>query len=950
MKKILSNFSQFFLSLALFSSLICSNLLAQQNTGEIHGKVQDVQRGEPLIGANVILSGTIMGGNTDLEGNYSIKKVPEGQYTIIVRFVSYKQESRQISVKAGEIITFDFNLTPSAVQMNEVVVTGQGAAIEKRKLPATVETISLREIETTPANSIDVLLQGRIPGMLSLLPSGIPGTGARIQTRGIKSALSSSTPVIYVDGVRVDNGDNYRLEEGVGGQVTSSLADLVIGDIEKVEVIKGGAASTLYGSEAANGVIQIFTKRGLSGGVVPGAPKWRFGFTSGSDLPELKFTHEQITKDKFYRSSFYQGYKMNVVGGTELMSYNITGNMSENTGIVVKDQLKEKTYNLFTGLRAVLGERSDLQVSANYVRHDFGFQYNDNIIWSPLGQLEESAVFWPEYCDNPDSLLNLYLLPKITNNVNRFILTTNVNYSPFNAWTNKFTIGLDYRKNERRIFAPREAQDIVMQEGGFLHRNDREYLSLTLGFNSSYKLPTLGPLDQTVSLGIQGFRVEDRETYTNGDNFAMPGTEDLGNTAKVDCDESNRQLFNGGFFLQDQVGIFDRIFLDVGFRYDINSTFGKDIGAQAYPKAGIAYNISDETFYPDFLKPYLGSLKLRASIGQTGNFPPPFTRDKSYNAIRFKNEAGMNFGNPGDPTLKPEKTTSIDAGFDAGFWDDRISVEFNYFSQTTKDALFSVAMDPTTGFGAQQRNVGEITNKGVEVTLRANVINTSDFELELRASLATLENKVVSLGGNAGFTIGGFTFAPLRVEEGYPVGVWRCNVPILEADGTYKGNYTTNVLMGNPLPKQSGSFAIDMKIFKNLSINALAEFALGHYIQDVLTILRNLNGYPDAAAALPASTDPAKPYNFQTASSVWIQKANWIKVREISARYRLPDLLFNGINLTLSIRNPFIFGVKTAVDPEQSWNRSARGLEVGGIAGDVISAPKSIRLGIEINI
>ena len=936
-----------FISLGVCFSFL-NNTVYSQEKGEIKGKIKD-EKGEDVIGANIVLSGTKYGANSNVDGKFLIKNVPVGNYTLLIRFVGYRQEIRKITVNNNETIDLDIKLIPSAVQMSEVVSTGQGAAIEKKKLPTTIETLSLREIQNSNAPSLDQLLQGQIPGLLSYVPSGMPGTGARMQTRGIKSALLSSNPVIYVDGVKVDIGSAFRLEENTGGRVSSSFSDLVIGDIEKVEVIKGGAASTLYGSEAANGVIQIFTKRGLSGGVIPGAPKWRFGVTSGTDVPELTYTKSQLAKDMFYRESFYQGYRLGVIGGNDMLSFNVSGSMNDNNGIVVKDKIKDKTYNFFTGIRAVIAERSDMQISANYTRKEFGGEYNSNTIFSPLGAFEESMEM--QDSGNRDSLLNLYLLPKFSEVVNRFIYSTNINYSPYDFWLNKFTIGLDYRKNEQRIFAPKESESIVVQDGGFLHRSDREFLTLTLNYAGSIKLPEFGPVTQTISFGAQGFRVEDRESQATGDNFAIPGTEDLDNASVIAAAESNRQLFSGGVYFQDQVSLFDNIFLDFGVRFDGNSTFGKDIGIQTYPKAGIAYSISDESYYPEMLKQYLGSFKLRASWGVTGNFPPPFTRDRTYTSTAYLDNAGLNFGNPGDKKLKPEKTYSYDLGFDAGLWDDRISLEFSYFNQATKDALFAVPIDPASGFLSQQRNIGEISNKGIELSLKANVLQIEDVDISIRASLATLENKVVSMGGSPAFSIAGFSFAPMRIMEGYPIGVWRVNVPIKESDGTYAGNYTANVYMGNPLPKQTGSFGIDAVLFKNLSISAFAEFAFGHTIQNLQTILRYLNGWEDAAAAIPASTNPAKQYSYATAASVFLEKADWIKVRDITVRYAMPNLLFRGVNFLFSVRNLTAFGVKSGVDPEQSWNIAAgQSLQVGGLGGAIISPPKQFRFTVEVNI
>ncbi len=947
MRNCVHKFSRAAVNLLMATALLVavfSLCAAQEEKGVVQGVVKDAETGEPVPGANVVVVGSTLGSTSNADGFYNINNVPAGRQLIRAGYIGFRQIVKEIVVSAGVTSTVDFNLSVTSVNMNEIVVTGQGAAIEKRKLATSIETISSKELSLAPSKSLEQLLQGHVPGLTSYVPSAMPGTGARIATRGVKSVLTSSTPVIYVDGVRVDNNDNFRLSFGTGGQVSSSLSDLLVGNIERIEVIKGGAASTLYGSEAANGVIQIFTAKGA-----PGAERWKFSLTSGFDKPENKFILEDYTKEKFLQTGIYQSYAFNTSGGTEYLAYSVSGKISGNQGVVTGNKLEEKVYSFSSGARASLSDQVKMDLSASYTRDQYGRIFNDNAIAAPLSSLEIEGTF--RRTSNKDSLLRLYMLPDLREAINRFITTVNFTYTPIPDWMNKFTVGLDYRKSEERQFAPIEAGGIVSATGGFLSRSDREYMTVTLGYAGSYKLPVLDFVEQTLSFGVQGYRIEDRESYGRGRNFGIPGSYQFSDASTIDAQENNQQQFQWGIYGQDQVGLWDRVFLDLGIRFDGNSAFGKDIGIQTYPKAGIAYNIGDESYWPDFLKPTWSSMKLRTSWGQTGSFPPPFVRDRSYTSNSFLSETALNFGNAGDTQLKPEKTTSIDIGFDAGLFDDRVALEFTYFRQTTKNAFFSVPTDPASGFGVQIRNVGEIQNKGIELTLRANVLNTEDVDLNIRASLATLDNEVTDLGGAPPFSTAGFAFAPERVELGRPVGIFRVDVPRLEADGTYKGN-SDQVLMGTPLPTRTGSFSFDLTLWKDLSISSLLEFATGNDVLNQSLSRRIINGtvYPDELALLPVSTDPAKPYTRNTASSILIQNGAWWKLREISARYRLPFEFFRGITLTASLRNVAIFGTKTTgVDPELSFIRAGRQFEAGGVTGANISPPRQFRFGAEFS-
>jgi TonB-dependent SusC/RagA subfamily outer membrane receptor len=922
--------------------------------------VTDASRNEPLPGANILITGTTMGSTTNSEGVYTIRRVPPGQYTISARFVGYKTQTKDVTVRAGQTVTVDFAMSPTTVQLDEVIVTGQGLGTERRRLPTSVESITAKDIDVAPVKDIGQLLQGRIPGFQALANGGMPGSAVRMMTRGVKSALNQTTPVIYVDGVRVDNNVQGRLVSGTGGQISSSISDIVAGDIDRVEIIKGGAAATLYGAEAANGVIQIFTKKG-----VPGAIRWNGNITRGFDKEPLDNFMYDITKNTVFRTGMFQSYRLGATGGNEAISYNVSGKISENTGVHIGDKLRDKLYNITSGLRVVSSDVTSVELSASYTRNSYGIVYNDNSSLSLINSIETEGRF--DITTNPDSLLNQYLLADLGEDVNRFITSGNFSYKPYSWWDNKFTVGVDYRKSENRFYVPLEGGAHFGTPGGYLFRADREYKTITLGYTGSFKLPEVGPLTQVLTLGAQGFRVDDREERATGQTFRIPGTKDFDNATTITAQEDNQELFSYGFIAQDQLGLWNRLFIDLGVRFDGNSTFGKDIGIQTFPKVGVAYNISDEEFYPQEVKSYISSLKLRSSWGQTGTFPPPFTRDRTFGAAQFLNESALTFGNPGNSELKPEKTTSTDIGFDAGFWDDRLSLEFSWYKQVTNDAMFLVPEDPAAGLGNQRRNVGEITNKGIEVTLRGNIADWEDLQVNFRGSFATINNEVTSLGGSSPFTVAGFAFAPQRVEEGKPVGVIQAFKPRLEVvdPATGRMGYLGNsdiVYAGSPFPTRTISASLEMTLFKDFTISGLLEGAWGHYVVNQTISRRMVNAlanptvysrYVYVLDRIPKVEPGSTPYNRNTASYVLVEPGDWFKLREIAVRYRVPRNWLMGITgatLTASVRNVARFGIKAEdIDPETSFIPS-RTIEVGGIVGTTVEPPRQFRFSIDFSL
>src|SRR6266550_4918436 len=253
----------------LLAAFAAGPVQAQQGT--VAGQVTDKSNQQPVAGAQVLVSGTNLQARTSREGRYTITRVPAGSYTVQVRFIGYATGTSSVSVAPGQTASVDFALTPAAVPLEAIVVSATGEEQVKRELGNTVGTIDAAKITqlAAPNNTAD-LLNSRIPGVEVMQSGGTTGTGSRIRIRGATSLSLRNEPIIVVDGVRIDNSPQAgSLENFTGGQAPSRLNDLNNDDIESVEVVKGPSAAALYGTDAANGVIQIRTKRGR-----PGPTRW----------------------------------------------------------------------------------------------------------------------------------------------------------------------------------------------------------------------------------------------------------------------------------------------------------------------------------------------------------------------------------------------------------------------------------------------------------------------------------------------------------------------------------------------------------------------------------------------------------------------------------------------------------------------------------------------------
>ena len=264
--------------------LVALPIAAFAQDGAVTGTVEDAKTGETLPGVQVVIAEVSMGAVTNGDGVYEITGVPAGTYTIEARFVGFRARTKDVEVQAGETASVDFRLRESAVNLNEVVVTGAGGAVEKRKLGNTISTIDAGNLESMPVQNVSEILQGREPGLSGLPSGGLSSEGSRIRIRGSASLSQSNEPLVYVDGVRANNGGGFGggfVGTGGGGS-PSRLDDINPLAIQRVEVLKGAAAATLFGTQASNGVLQIFTKQGKLG-----PPQFNFQMTqSGSVFPD----------------------------------------------------------------------------------------------------------------------------------------------------------------------------------------------------------------------------------------------------------------------------------------------------------------------------------------------------------------------------------------------------------------------------------------------------------------------------------------------------------------------------------------------------------------------------------------------------------------------------------------------------------------------------------------
>lgn len=793
--------------LGLLLSIIPLSSIAQSS---VTGTVTDQSTGEPLPGVNVIIKNTTKGAATNSQGFYKITDLEAGSYNILVRFLGYKQKSKQVTVNPNETATLDFSLLPGSVNLDEVVVTGTGGPVEKRKVGNTISSVGAEELNSAPIQNFSDVIQGRIPGLNAMPSSGVTGEGARIRVRGSSSLSQSNEPIVFIDGIRVDRGGGFggAVSAGGGGS-PSRLDDINPQSIARVEVLKGAAAATLYGTEASNGVIQIFTKRGQVS-----KPKFDFQVTQGTiNYPKTfpantgfartssqadtmsKYLERDVERyelvsenyiHKLFETGISQEYSGSVSGGTEGITYYVNGRWSgengplsgerfrypKGFGPLANDQLSRAqtsaNFNIFPT------DNLQLRVNSAYSSTSLEtFQTGNNVSGVTSGAIHSKPELVSQHNTagaSYNSTVQERLQQTVSQDVRHFNGSLGTNYRPHSNLVLDGTFGVDYTSQfseSRRPYGWNINNYATEEEEGARRTSARSHLNLTLDIKATLSNDIGQRYTSTLIGGIQGFKEETVIRSGEGVRFPGPGLDVTGAAAEQSAQERYTEETEVGFFLQEQLGFDDFIFTTVGGRFDTHSAFGSKFSGVFYPKASISVVFSDAPFWSS-VEP-ISSLRFRSAVGQSGLQPGAFDALTTYSSRTSANGPGIVPENLGNADLKPEISTEYEIGIDVGLFNERLTLESTYWDRTVRDALVQRQFVPSGGFlQTQLVNIGELKGRGVELSLDAQVLETSDWSAQLFASSSYLWEQITSLGGAPPLKVGG-TYPRYRqfLKEGY---------------------------------------------------------------------------------------------------------------------------------------------------------------------------------------
>jgi len=966
---------------------------ASAQNGQVVGTVTSAGTGAPLGEVQVFVVEQNLGALSRADGRYLILNVPTGTYEVTARRIGYGEVTETVQVPAGGTATVDFQMSTEALGLDEIVVTGTAGASTRREIGSTISQINVADVRDAPVQVSD-MLQASAPG-LDVYGGGASGQGKVIRLRGANSAQLSEMPIIYVDGVRIrstnlpDANPPDRRGGRSGNVSVSPLDQINPNDIERIEVIKGSAATTLYGTEAAGGVIQVFTKRGTGGAPVwtaevQGGTEWfrKHGVSPGSVPSDLSNYEEvrQLTEAGTYlfmdpwictgplscgdyaNPSYLQSYSLSVRGGQGDINYFVSGSFGDSQGTLPNDG--STSYSTRANLSFQPTEALNIQWNTSFTNNQLSNTAQQN---NAQGIVLNAWRQERNYFGSGDpEVMNVLMDQEINEDVSRFTTGATLTYTPITDLTNRFTVGYDWTAREHRNLRPYGWEQVP--EGALLN-NTFQVRVLTLDYTGSYRFDLSNTLASTFSWGGQAIGDDVREIEGFAENFPGAAVPTINSGASRIAFENRQKIWNAGFFFQNVLDVADRYFLTLGLRVDGNSAFGSGFGLQAYPKASLSWVLSDEAFYPEW-----GEMKLRAALGQSGRAPGAFDAVRTWSPEGLAGIPAFVPENVGNDDIGPEVTTEIEGGFDATWLSNRLSTSFTYYHQTTDEALFNVPQLPSGGFSNDQlTNIGKLKNTGIEAQIDATVLESANWGLDLGVNVSTNKSEILELN-DPNLETGCF-------KVGYPLR-GRCNQKVANPDELVSsfdevrfvepgdpgfqgdGEADNEYLYGPNLPTTFVSPSITVRMPAGVTLSARADYKGGFYLQhQVFPIGRSVR----SPLCYPYYVDPANDIAVKDPiPAIWMARcgstsqqegymwdATYFKLRSVSATvpmgFLFGDRVSNSV-LTLALNNSYLWMKEMPfMDPETSADPGDPGSPQQGYGfEETMPPPVTLRLSLRV--
>lgn len=926
-------------------------------TKNVSGIVKD-ERGEPVIGANVVVKGTTNGTVTDMNGQYSLS-VPEGS-TLQISYIGYN--TQEVKVGSGNVV--NVSLREDSEALDEVVVIGYGT-VKKSDLTGAVGSVQMKDVSQVGITSADRALQGQIAGVQVNARTGQPGESMMIRVRGSNSLAGGNEPLYVIDGMPVEKMNS----------------DINPEDILSMEVLKDASSTAIYGSRGANGVVMITTKRGRTGDTVleyngyVGISSLRkkldllgkddyiamVNEVSQNDGNGIAITPEQAAllpnndwQDLAYQTALTHSHQVSVSGGTDKTKLYSSLNYMNQEGII-----KGSNYNRFAlringdqklarnlSLNASIAYSYGTQNTANSNADGWGAIAYTAMVMSPIQEIKDADGKYTNFSGtpwggtNPVGMAELYK-DKTVNS--RLLANLSLIYDIIDGLTFRVNAGAEVNAASKDRYIPiglsaggKLDGDASKEKANYYTIINENILTYDKKFNKNHALNLMG--------GVTFQTYQWNQLKGSGTGFLRDvyETNNLGVASTPGIPASGFSDYRMVSFLgRANYNLMERYLLTVTARYDGSSKFSKNHKFAFFPSAALAWRVSEEDFMKDI--DWMSNLKLRGSVGQTGNqsidpyqtFAQLGTSSPIFGGGK---DIGFGLSSMANDDLKWETTTQTDIGVDMGFFGNRLSVSFDYYWKQTRDLLYKATLPPSSGYSSMLRNLGRIDNKGFEISI--NTINMKG-KVNWTTNLNITSNKSVvkDLGSDVygnkiqriDAPIGGGNWFPLFVGKapfqlyGYEIeGIYqtdeeaRQNGEATKKAGDYrykdtdgKAGITTGdkTIIANTQPKFT--FGLTNVInwnnfeFSFLMIGSVGGDIVNEFNKSITNIGGTWNVRKDVwqnhwtpenpNAKYARASAATKDYlAFGDPSSVWVENGSYLRFKDIKLAYALPSQWFAG--------------------------------------------------------
>jgi len=916
------------LALTLAALLFAAPVFAQAQPGTVSGTVLVEGAQRPLAGAQITVDGvTGVGTTSDASGRFRLTGLSGTNVTISVRALGYRPENQTIAVGSTNVRII---LSERAVELNQVVVTGTAGGEQVRSLGTSVAQVNVADVVAkTAIPSVEAVLNGRTPGVVVLPGTGQIGAGANIRIRGMGTLSLSSQPLVYVDGVRVNNSTGSGLSvQAFGSGVVSRLNDFSPSEIESIEVLKGPAAATLYGTEAARGVINIITKKGSAGGTkfsfqAQGGSNWfqnaegriatnycvqptpdqclNSNAVAGPLLGLNVVKQEDARGTPIFRDGQLRNYSGNVSGGNQILRFFASGEIGSSEGAERTNSRNQRSVR--TNLNITPNSKVDISTSVGYINSNTQLSCEAGCGGAMWESMYSNPSHLPQFCPSGNTgctyVRGFQSTPPEAFNVlydaqllNRLTASATIQWRPFTWMSHRFAIGTDYNNEDNPETVPYITNDTVAffwgsYAKGYRYHNQHQATYNTYDYTGSLNFALPKSLTSKTSLGAQYYTRNDQFIQGEGDFFPAPGLQTIGaagtKVGLTDGWSGNNTL---GYYAQEQVGWKDRLYVTGAARVDNNSSFGNEVKWVWYPKASVSYVASEDPWVQGWLPKAFSSLRLRAAYGASGQQPALNTALQTLTPVAGPNGQGVLTPHSlGNPDLKPERVEGLELGFESSMFSDRFGIDFTYFHDRSKDAILSRSVAPSTGFSdtLQFFNSGQITKQGIELALKGQIVQSRDYSWDVNFTVGTHTSKINKLNGiDTTIDLGS---ASHRV--GYAPFDW-FSYKVLSADydpttrrainamcdngrgqptpclNASGGVIAPKVFLGHSIPTAEGAFTTTVRFLRNFSVYAMADYATGYKRLDNNLRIRCQIFYTCAEYLEPDKADPRKLVQMQT--------------------------------------------------------------------------------------